>query len=515
MIAVVGAGVGGLCAALDLVGAGHDVMLFERAAAVGGKMHRVAAGGRAVDGGPTVLTMRDVFDGLFADAGADLSERVRLEPARHLARHAWPDGGRLDLHADPGASRRAIRAFAGEADAAGFDRFIAYARALHADVEDVFIRAQRPTAWRVLQQLGLRALPRLLRIDARRTMWQSLGDFFRDPRLRQLFGRYATYAGLDPFQAPATFNLIAWVEQAGVWRVGGGLSALAEALADLFIERGGMLRCGEGIATLRVQNGRVTGVTTERGEAVSCEAVVFNGDAQALAAGLLGEAARAAVEPSAPAARSLSALTFCTTTATQGFPLLHHNVFFSTDSAAEFRALFADRRLPDEPTVYVCAQDRGDDDAARAEDRLLLLVNAPATGVGPPLTEEEIEACAERTLDLLSRCGLLLRWDAARTVRTTPADWSARFPGSGGALYGPAAHAWNATLRRPGARSRLPGLYLAGGSVHPGAGVPMAALSGRMAAAQLVADQPSTRRSRPVAMPGGTWTRSATTAATP
>ncbi|MEZ4436372.1 MAG: phytoene desaturase family protein [bacterium] len=513
-VVVVGAGVGGLAAALDLASRGYAVTVCEKEAAVGGKMRRLAPAGRPIDAGPTVLTMRPVFEALFRASGARLDDYVTLERASLLARHAWLDGSRLDLHHDVDANCEAIRAFAGPKDAEGYRAFVAYARRIHENVDDVFIHAPRPTAWRVIKKLGLGVVPRLMKIDARRTMWQALGDFFPDARLRQLFARYATYAGNSPFFAPATFNLIAWVEQQGVWRVEGGMGALAAAIAWRVDELGGEIRCGAAVERVVVERGRAAGVELVGGERIDADAVVFNGDSNALAAGWLGEAVTRAVPATAPVDRSLSALTWCVDAPTAGFGLVHHNVFFSDAYADEFDDIFDRGRLPVTPTVYVCAQDRGDDDGViDGPERLLVLVNAPAVGdaVGAEqIGAEEIERCERTTFDLLARCGLTLSPDPA--IRTSPADWARLFPATGGAIYGPSARAWNATLKRPGSTTAVAGLYLAGGSVHPGAGVPMCATSGRMAAEQIAADLPSTRRSRSAATPGGTSTRSATTA---
>jgi len=249
------------------------------------------------------------------------------------------------------------------------------------------------------------------------------------------------------------------------------------------------------------------------GEELQADAVVFNGDVAALAQGRLGAAARTAVAPVAPARRSLSAVTWNLLAPTSGFPLSRHTVFFSNDSAAEFDDIFKRRRLPANPTVYVCAQDRCDDaTAAPATERLLMIVNAPATGDAQPLTPEELARCEAQTFTLMARCGLQVERYPEQMQMTTPQHFERLFPATGGALYGQASHGWAASFRRPGARSRLPGLYLAGGSVHPGPGVPMAALSGRQAAASVLTDLPSTRHqagpstspSRPAATPGGT-----------
>jgi 1-hydroxycarotenoid 3,4-desaturase len=198
-------------------------------------------------------------------------------------------------------------------------------------------------------------------------------------------------------------------------------------------------------------------------------------------------------------------MTWAGNAAPQGFPLSRHNVFFSTHYAAEFDAIFNQRRMPDEPTVYICAQDR--DDMAMADpkgpERLLILINAPATGDTHSFDASEIEQCADRTLQKLRRCGLSLDLDPAQMVTTTPNDFAARFPATGGALYGQASHGWKASFNRPSTRTKIPGLYLAGGSTHPGPGVPMAAISGRLAAARVISTFASTGRSHRGAMLGG------------
>jgi 1-hydroxycarotenoid 3,4-desaturase len=181
--------------------------------------------------------------------------------------------------------------------------------------------------------------------------------------------------------------------------------------------------------------------------------------------------------------RSLSAITWCIRARAEGFPLHHHNVFFAEDYAAEFSAIFQQRQITKLPTVYICAQDRGADQgvAAGAEERLLLLINAPADGDTRTFDATEY---APRVWQLLNECGLELGTGDA--VATTPDGFDTLFPASGGALYGRANHGSMASFERPGALSRVPGLCLCGGSVHPGAGIPMAAMSGRLAAARLL-----------------------------
>jgi 1-hydroxycarotenoid 3,4-desaturase len=517
-VLVVGAGVGGLCAAALLAHAGLDVLVLERASHVGGKLRPVplAPGhpGPPLDGGPTVLTMRWVFDALFERLGQRLDRHVALHRCELLARHAWGPGPGLDLWADLDRSVAAVADLAGPAEARGFEAFSARAQSVYRTLEGPFMRSRRPNpgslAWRVWQQQGPRGLAQLMRISPFTTLWHELGRFFQDPRLQQLFGRYATYCGTSPFVAPATLMLVAHVEREAVWQLDGGLQSLARALAGVAQAQGARLRMDCPVSRLLMHDGRVTGVALADGEVLHAEHVVFNGDARALSDGGLGPAVQQALGPAPRATPSLSALTwhFEAEVAAGGWVPSHHNVLFGAPEAyrAEFAAI-AQGRLPERPTVYLCAQDRrGDADASapRGPERLMALVNAPA---GAPLTPEEIDRCEQQMWTQLSHAGLVCR-PTQRAVRTTPADFAQRFPGTGGALYGPASQGWRASFfARPDGRTRVPGLTLAGGSVHPGPGVPMAALSGQMAAEQILAGRVSTSPWVAVPMPGGTPTR--------
>ena len=485
---VVGAGIGGLTGAVELASQGWDVQLFDAASALGGKMRQVRSGSRLIDAGPTVLTLRDVFDGVFARAGTHLDDHVTLTPMAILARHAWLDGSTLDLHAELGQSEAAIAAFAGPQEAEGFRRFIAHARSIWQTAEGPFVRSQRPSPMGIVRDHGLRALPMLAAIDSHRTLWRALGSYFRDPRLVQLFGRYATYTGCSPFLAPATLSLIAWVESAGVWRVEGGIHHLARALGDVLTGLGGEVFLNKPVAQVNVHKGRADGVVLGTGEFVDADCVLFAGDASALATGLLGDAARKAVPATSPAKRSLSALTWCLEATTSGLPLVHHNVFFGDAYAHEFQAIFDQGRLPKRPTVYVCAQDRDDRAEVSGPERLLVLVNAPARADVQPLRETDLARCEAETFAQLAQMNVHISPTAA-AVRTSPAEFAALFPASGGALYGASNHSWTAALARPSSRTAVRGLYLAGGTAHPGAGIPMAALSGRLAAEAMTADR--------------------------
>ncbi|MGO3932096.1 1-hydroxycarotenoid 3,4-desaturase CrtD [Rhodopseudomonas pseudopalustris] len=490
-VVVIGAGVAGLTSALALSARGLDVTVVERAAAPGGKIREVGIGASRIDSGPTVFTMRWVFEELFASAGLDFADHVRLRPLSVLARHAWDATTRLDLFADEARSTDAIGDFAGSAEAKRYRQFCADSRRIYQILERPFLRATAPSLFGLVTGNGLGGLIELRKIRPFTTMWNALGDYFHDPRLRQLFGRYSTYCGSSPFQAPATLMLVAHVEQQGVWIIEGGMHALARALADCATSLGATIRYEQEVREIMVSGGHAAGVILANGERIEAQSVIVNADVGALPGGLFGESVQRAVAPIAPKVRSLSAMTWSMVAKTDGFPLSRHTVFFSRDYAREFTDIFKRGEMPSEPTVYVCGQDRIDDEAMLdqgGEEELLVLVNAPPVGDRKSFDETEIARYAERTFGVLERCGLRIQQKPGKTEVTTPADFNRLFPATGGALYGRASHGWTASFERPGARTKIPGLYLAGGSTHPGPGVPMAGLSGRAAAASLIAD---------------------------
>ena len=516
-VVVIGAGIGGLTSAALLAARGADVTVLEKEPWVGGKARRVAVDGALIDGGPTVFTYRGVFDEIFAACGARLDDHVTVRKAEVLARHWWDDdSGHLDLFADHDASVDAVGRFAGPQAARGYAGFAAEAGRIFAMLEDPFLHGDKastplPMMWR----MGLAKLPQMLGMRPFDRLWTALGEHFADPRLQQLFGRYATYCGSSPYRAPATLMLIAHLEARGVWLIEGGIHALAKALANLATRQGARVRTGAAVAEVLTAGGRASGVRLVSGEVIPADTVICNGDPSALATGRFGEAAMRAVPAIPPAKRSLSALVWYAHAETDGAALTHHNVFFSRDYAREFADIAAGR-TPSEPTVYVCAIDRGADHHApppTGRERLQIIVNAPADGDVHTYTPEERARCTTAMMATLTRCGLTLDEPFPHQLMT-PTDWEHLFPATGGALYGRASHGWAASFQRQGPKTRLPGLYCTGGATHPAAGVPMAALSGQLATRVIVKDLALTRRSQRAATPGGMSTRSATTGST-
>jgi 1-hydroxycarotenoid 3,4-desaturase len=342
------------------------------------------------------------------------------------------------------------------------------------------------------------------------TLDRWLGQFFRDPRLRQLFGRYATYVGGRPAHTPAVLSLVWQAEAQGVWAVTDGIQALAQALARAAQTLGVRFHYATNARRITRQSGRVAHVETDQGHHPA-DIVVFNGDPRALTDGHLGEAAQSALKP--PGKPSLSAWVWSFAAMPQGpraKDLLQHNLFFTADPSAEFGPIGAGK-MPESPTLYLNAQDR-ELGAPPATERFQIILNAPA---GQPDHPDEDRTCHDRTFPALAQMGLTFSPPPGPEALTRPKDLAARFPASQGAIYGASPEGALAAFKRPVARTGLPGLYLAGGGVHPGAGVPMALLSGKQAALQALQDLTSPSTSGRTAMRGGMSMASPKTAQKP
>jgi 1-hydroxycarotenoid 3,4-desaturase len=504
-VVIVGAGIGGLAAALRLASAGVRVTVVEAAATPGGKMRVLPSAAGPVDAGPTVLTMRGVFEELFACAGEELGRHVGLAPLSVLARHYWRDGTVFDLHTDIEISAGGVRAIFGARIEAEFRAFHARAARLFAAFDAPMMQATVPSqvdlAWRVARAPGL-----VMDMAPWTTLAKMLDGAFSEPKLAQLFGRYATYVGGSPYASPALLALIAEAEMRGVWAVAGGMHGLARAIEGLARARGAVFRFGEKVSRIEVQGGRAVGVQTPGGR-IAADAVLFNGDPRAIALGMLGDGVRRAVPAAAVEPRSLSAYVHAFAAVPRGVDLAYHTVFFADDPRAEFGAL-ARRERPHDGTLYICAQDRaaGVPDGA---ERFEIILNGPPTGDRAE-TEREITECQTQVFSRLETFGLSFSLQPGRESLTTPSGFERLFPGSSGSLYGRSPHGLTAGLRRPLARTGMAGLYLCGGGAHPGAGVPMAALSARHAAGAILSDLGLQSTSRRTAMRGGMSTGSAT-----
>ncbi|MEM6372213.1 MAG: 1-hydroxycarotenoid 3,4-desaturase CrtD [Pseudomonadota bacterium] len=496
---IIGAGIAGLACAARLRAAGYAVTLLERHDVVGGKIRTLPSQAGPIDAGPTVLTMRHVFDDLFASLDARLDDHITLIRQDTLARHFWPDGSTLDLYADQNRSVEAIHAFAGLRAARQFERFCTRTRKLFDAFDVPMMQAPEPhigaLAAHVMKRPAL--IPAMAPLS---TLHRLLRSSFDDPRLRQLFGRYATYVGGSPTHAPALLSLIWQAEAAGVWVVKGGMHRLTRALSTLLEHNGVEIRTAAHVDHIDVHQNRARCVHLENGTSLPCDVVIHAGDPRALATGMLGHATAHIAPKTRSAARSFSARVLSFTATPRGPDLAHHNVFFADDALSEFEDLMAGR-VPENPSFYVCALDRGQHLKPPKTERFEIITNAPPTQQSTD--DEDLQPWLHQITQQMAQTGLSFSPTPDTQTVTTPQAFARMFPGSLGALYGQTPHGLTAALNRPTARTAIPNLYLAGGGTHPGAGVPMATLSARHAVEAILSDQTSTSMSSQTAMHGG------------
>ncbi len=492
-VIIIGAGIGGLAAALRLAHAGYEVTVLEAHNGPGGKMRTVPSAAGPIDAGPTVLTMKHVFEDLFADVGETLTDHITLQPLHTLARHYWDDGQTLDLMADIDASAEQIKQAFGIRAREEFMTFSDRARRLFSAFDAPMMQHPSPQPM-TLAKCVLRQPKLVADMAPHQSLHTLLRNSFSDPKLVQLFGRYATYVGGSPFQSPAILSLIWHAEAAGVWSVKGGMHQIAQKIAALAEAKGATFHYDTPALRISQQGGRAAGVETPTGR-ICADAVIFNGDPRALQTGLLGDAITSAVPEVSVAPRSLSAHVHTFAATPKGISLAHHTVFFAQNERAEFEALSAGR-TPDDATLYLCSQDHPETGTGRFE----IIRNAP-----PDLSQspKEIAECHAQTFQRLEAFGLTFDHAPSMDALTTPQDFATLFPGSLGSLYGRSPHGMMAAFKRPTARTQIKGLYLCGGGAHPGAGVPMATLSGRHAADAIMTDLTLTSRFRQTAMHGG------------
>lgn len=493
-VIVIGAGVSGLTAGAILSNY-CTVTIFDKEDRIGGKVETRDVKKAQIDCGPTVFTLKGVFETIFKDAGSTMQDHVTARAAATLARHFWIDGSMLDLFADTKQTAEAIKNFASPRDADNYLSFCDTSEQVFDTLFSSFLQAPKPD----IMKLILSKSPKKLSvIKPFETLWQALTNQFDDPRLRQLFARYATYCGSSPFECPATLMLVAHVERSGVWLLDGGMHAMIKALSTVASQNGANIVCGHQVDRIDFKLNKIIGIEAD-GKAIKADCVICCADIASVAAGDYGQAASRAVSSQKGLTRSQSALTWTLMAETGGIQLETHNVFFSSDYKAEFDAVFSKQVIPEEPTIYLHTRP-ADDNKQRP---VFALINAPSNGDMQTYSDEEADAWLMRTLTQMEKHGLSLTPVPGTISVKTPTSYATRFPATGGALYGPASHGWQAAFKRHGVRTREKGFYLAGGSVHPGPGMPMAALSGRTAAMAVLEDFNLIDRSRLAAMRGG------------
>lgn len=480
-IIIIGAGIGGLSAGIRLAAAGKKVTIYEKNDEIGGKMGRWMQDGYTWDSGPSVITMRHVFEELFAAAGHRLDDYLTLEEVDPLTRYFFPDGTTLDATADFNAMAHQIQQFDAQ-DVNGYRRFLEYAADIHRVTGPVFIYDEPPT-WRSFLRVPLRDW---LKADGLRTMDQAIKSHVRSPQMQQLLGRFATYVGGSPYQAPATLNVIADVEMSGgVWYPRGGIYEIAQAMRRLAEEVGVIIHTGIGVGQIIVEDERAIGVKLSDGTVIQAETVISNLDVTTTYRHLLPD------KPfTAPKETSCSGFIMFLGVNRIHDELAHHNIFFSSDYRAEFEAIFENGRPADDPTIYVAITSKTDTHHAPPNsENWFILVNAPSVNKKFNWQANAV-FYRDRILELLANRGYDIRPHIQTERIMTPLDLAQQSGAWRGALYGRSPNNRFAAFQRPHNRAKdVAGLYFVGGTTHPGGGVPMVTLSGRVVAQMILGEK--------------------------
>ncbi|MDG2233113.1 MAG: phytoene desaturase family protein [Ilumatobacter sp.] len=467
---VIGSGVGGLTAAIRLQVAGHDVTVVERNHVVGGKLAVFERDGFVFDLGPSLVTLPHVFDKVFRLAGTSLDEQVTMVRLDPQFKYSWRDGSALDVPDDPDATAAAFDAFAPGAGEQ-WREFDANGRTIWDISERTFFAGPMSNPSSLLKRMKS---PRdLLDIDALRTLRRAARDTFDDDHVRQWAGRYATYSGSSPAQAPATLACIPHIESRfGCWYPMGGLGALCSAFENVATGIGVEIKTSTEVMSITSTPDRVTGVALNDGSHIDAPIVVANVDAQHLYDDLLPD--RTAAKQVRKARRSTSGFVLCIGARGRTEGIGHHNVWFSDDAYQEFRAIDAGQ-LADDPTIYGCISSTTDPTQAPAGDEnWFLLVNTP------PGIDVDADRYRDVVLERLATHGVDLRRRMRFCAHMTPSDIEHNYRSPGGAIYGTSSNGKRAAFARPANRGAKPGLYLVGGSSHPGGGLPLVTMSGRI-----------------------------------
>ncbi|MGE3800055.1 MAG: phytoene desaturase family protein [Candidatus Kapaibacterium sp.] len=479
-VQIIGAGLGGLSAAIHLQLKGYDVTIFEKNAEPGGKLSRRHDAGHYFDLGPTVLTMPFVLKELFKAAGERLEDHLTLHPVEPTCRYYWSDGTTFDAWGEREKLLEEVARCFPE-DVNEFKRFLDDIARLYEATKDVFLFSPFRGIRELFSLRNARLAPMLGSLGFTQTVHQSLERRFHSPKLIQFLDRFATYNGSSPYSAPATLNVIPHVELAfGAWYPEGGMYRIVEVLTSLAESLGVKVHLSSEVEGVGCDGKRITSLTVN-GVEESSDIVISNVDALRTWQYLLGPAGLSIPTRLEREERSCSGFLMLAGVEKVGERESHHSIFFSDHYRREFDDLFEKRAFPEEMTIYRSISSHSDQSLAPdGEENWYLLVNAPSR---PELFADSgrVEEYGEMVWRRLEKFG------QSSTLRSlsvmTPLDIEDRYASVDGAIYGSASNSIFSAFMRQGNRVKgVENLFMVGGSVHPGGGIPLVLLSGKIVA---------------------------------
>lgn len=481
-VAVIGSGIGGLSSAALLAKSGRRVTLFEQASYAGGKAASMQLGEYRFDTGPSLFTLPHIFSEFFTRLGLDMRNYLEPIPLEPICAYEFADGTRLHSYSDRAKFAAALES-AGATNASELDKYLDGCASIWDKAGELFLTRSLHEASTYLSISGLKAILNIPRLSPFKSLHDANRRAFREPRATQLFDRYATYNGSSPFLTPSTMRVIPHVEYAyGGYALKGGIVSLPIALERICRDLGVDFRLGEKVEHIVVRQKRVCGIEVG-GEFHESDIVVSNADVLSTYRSLLGEPDARETRRYNKLEPSSSGLVFLWGVADQFPELLSNNIFFSGDYRDEFDAMFRRLDMPDEPTIYVNITSKTTPkDAPPDGENWFVLLNAPRSA-----EQDWPELISRVRRSVLTRLSRSLGREIAPLIREqkiiTPRDIERDTGSTYGSLYGIASHSpLSAFFRHPNRSRRIGGLYFAGGSAHPGGGMPLALLSGMLAA---------------------------------
>lgn len=492
-VAVIGAGMGGMCTAARLAKTGYEVTVFESSDRHGGKCRTEWIGNYAFDTGPSLLTLPAVYRDFFQRTGDVMGRVLELQPVTPSFDYRFTDGSAVRF---ANLSRKetlaAIEKSFGSEPAQEWDQIMRQAEAMWDVSREPFIESELRS---VLSLLKRPTLLRDLKIIA---PWKTLRDLkLKDSRLRNILDRYATYSGSDPRVAPAVLASIAFVEEAfGAWHIKGGIGKLGDAVYQRCLDRGVKFEFNTQVTQINHDGKSTTGITLADGRVLDYSIVVANADSSTVYNKLITgkvkkvRRERANLAKADPSLAGFSLLLGLRPTETPT-GLSHHNIFFPENYDAEFVDIF-DRQQPvQDPTIYLCAPQ--DESMVRhpGHEAWFVLVNAPRHdengNKGFNWNDADFNhRYAIQIISSLEARGISIRDRLEVMEFRTPADLERSVAAPGGAIYGTSSNGARSAFMRAKNRSPLKGLYCVGGSAHPGGGLPLVGLSAEIVAQAIV-----------------------------
>ena len=470
---VIGAGLGGIAAAIRLAKQGWEVTVLERGSATGGKLNRLERAGHVFDTGPSLITLPQVFARLFELAGGDFYSNLQPHRVDPLFEYRFGPDRRLTYSSQLPELQAEFQRFTGNRDDVdGLYRFLELGSRLF-DLSEKTFFSRPPLSRPRLSELGL------LLSAPKRHAWGSyksaVRSHFSSPDIRKIFERYPTYVGSSPDRAVGTLALIPYMELAfGGWYVPGGLYRIVESLYDLAVQAGIEFQFNAVVQSIETSDRRIASVVDDQGRRFSADIVVSNPD-PAIVHDLSGGQIGRRLDPEN---RSMSGFVMLIGMRGKAEGLRHHTVCFSDDYDREFEQIFGERRFPDDPTVYVNIPSRTDSSVAPdGDESIFVMANAPAE---PDAWTPEYEAEAmRRVARRLEQSGMPDLLGNAKFVECwTPARLQEAYSAPGGSIYGQVSHGWKGTFLRPSLSDRRArNLFYVGGGTHPGGGTPTVLMS--------------------------------------